>query len=191
MKPNFQSINLTKVKNMKRNVDILDNPSLENSELGTRISELEKMIEMIEKANTELSSLMASQTSGVLQFQKDVSMCSAMDFNMNKKNGGKSPKGRITRSAGVFKEHKRIELLKSRLESISKKATSQITSSILYPIQELVKGINVPGGNPVSILMLFIGVKWSYYNDGMNVLWVGGFLVHILFGFNSKINQRL
>lgn len=126
---------------MKKTQEILDNPSLENSELGTRISELEKMIEMIEKANTEISSLMASHVSGNFKFQKDVSMCSALDPYMNKKSGSKNQKERITRSAGVFKNHKRIELLKSRLEGLSKKATSQFTSSILQPIQEMIKGV--------------------------------------------------
>lgn len=99
-----------------------DDAGIENSEAETRVSELERMIDMIEKANTQISSLISQSHLDILTFQKKVSMCSATDGSA-RRGGGRE---RITRSADPTANVRRIQELKTKFEALTKKTISRL-----------------------------------------------------------------
>lgn len=124
----FRNQNIPFQPKIKKGFDreMKDDSGLENSEMGTRVSELERMIDMIEKANTELSSLICQSNSDFMNFKKKVSMCSARVQDIKK-----DEQKRITRSAEMNRERQQIRLLKSKLEGLTKKTISQLNSVFL------------------------------------------------------------
>jgi hypothetical protein len=110
--------------------EIMDDEGVENSEMNTRVSELEKMIDMIEKANTQLSSLVYQSNSDLMNFgkKKKKSMCSAQQTTSSKKEIN-----RISKSADVGINEKKIKLLKSRLDSLTRKTITNLNSVLLEP----------------------------------------------------------
>lgn len=105
---------------------IQDDAGIENSEMDTRVSELEKMIDMIEKANTQISSLI-SQSQLEMSFGKKVSMCSA---NPNTAKQKQKQATRITRSADLSANARKIQALKKRFETLTKKTMNQLNEVV-------------------------------------------------------------
>lgn len=102
---------------------IQDDAGIENSEMNTQVSELERMIDLIEKANTQISSLISQSQIGTLDFKKKVSMCSANPDTSRQKQNSTT---RITRSVDLGANARKIKELKIRFETLTRKTISQL-----------------------------------------------------------------